>query len=162
MLLHGCCTHLPQTGEQDEHSQGPNGCSFHLMVLAVGQSQQHGDAHQLRLFLQSDTACQKSRRPRKKKRKKRNHIEFLQKQRCELTGSCAKACGGMVESASQVLICSLGFCSFCKALFRGPLKTSDQNVTTCVTTVHPKERRSYFSASTGCVFMPSAKELPRK
>lgn len=61
----GCCaaaalTHLSQTGEQDEHSQSPNRCSFHLMVLTVGQSQQHGDAHHLRLLLQSDTACQKT------------------------------------------------------------------------------------------------------
>lgn len=54
----------------------------------------------------------------------------------KLTGSCAKACGKMEDSASQALICTLLCCSFCKALFRGPLKMSVQNCTTYIRSSH--------------------------
>lgn len=138
-VLLGCCTHLPQAGEPDEDSQGPNRSSFHLVVLAVGQPQQHRHAHQLRLLLQSGT--------RTSRNQQNKLLSSLSSNVTELTGSCSKASGGTVERASQVLICSLGFCSFCRAPFRGPLKTSDQKVTTWVTTGQGQETGLLFSAS---------------
>lgn len=42
----------------------------------------------------------------------------------------------MEDSVSHALVCNVGCCSFCKAPIKGPVRTSDQNCTTC--TKHPQ------------------------
>ena len=53
ILVTGSWSYLSQTGEQDVDSQSSDSCYLHQIVLNVGQSQQHGDTHQLRLVLKN-------------------------------------------------------------------------------------------------------------
>lgn len=118
------CPHLSQTREQYVDTQSPDRCGLQQIDFTVGHPQQDGDAHHLDLVLIKANKSHVTRAALHTASTNGPH------QIKELTGSRAKACGRMAASVSQALVCSMRCSLSCSALFRGPVKTSDQNRTT--------------------------------